>query len=360
MTANDDLLDLALRHEVGTRRFARGVETRIISLLSRSDETLRTKMIGALRQVDSGRFGVRDLAQLVANVKRDVARGMTAAEEKLVDELGELAEHETTWTAKAINQASPIEFAIAAAEPRDALVFDGRTLEEWFARLDRDKSNRLAAVVRLGLAESYTSEQMARAVAEGFDISRTHARTLVRTAVTAAGSQARGALLEANADILRGVKWVSTLDGRTSAVCRARDGSIFPVKSGPRPPAHPNCRSVVVPVLKSWKELGFDDMPDNAPLSDRPFVRDTRSVKSIPKAERAGLIGQVKASETYQSWLHRQPAAFQDDVLGQVKGALFRRGGLRLDKFVDQSGREYTISELRRSAAVAFRKAGVK
>ena len=41
-----------------------------------------------------------------------------------------------------------------------------------------------------------------------------------------------------------------------------------------------------------------------------------------------------------QGWLGRQSAAFQDDVLGRTRGLLFRKGGLRLDRFVNRAGDE--------------------
>lgn len=50
---------------------------------------------------------------------------------------------------------------------------------------------------------------------------------------------------------------------------------------------------------------------------------------------------------TYNSWLKRQPAVFQYEVLGPERAKLFRSGGLSLDKFADDSGRLYTLDELR-------------
>ena len=45
------------------------------------------------------------------------------------------------------------------------------------------------------------------------------------------------------------VLWVSVLDARTSDICINLDGSIFAIDEGPRPPAHFNCRSIVVPLF---------------------------------------------------------------------------------------------------------------
>ena len=144
-----------------------------------------------------------------------------------------------------------------------------------------------------------------------------------------------------NADLIKGVRWVSTLDGRTSPICRARDGVIYDVDKGPRPPAHWNCRSTTVPVLRSWRELGIP-------------------ADEASPGTRASMDGQVPSDMTYQQWLKSKPAAFQDETLGKAKGRLFRSGGLTLDRFVNNKGREYTLDELRKRDAQAFAKAGLE
>jgi hypothetical protein len=49
----------------------------------------------------------------------------------------------------------------------------------------------------------------------------------------------------------------------------------------------------------------------------------------------------------------------QDDVLGVTKGALFRRGGLKIRDFINNAGKEYTLDELRKVEAGAFKKANL-
>jgi len=42
-----------------------------------------------------------------------------------------------------------------------------------------------------------------------------------------------------------------------------------------------------------------------------------------------------------------------------TRGKLFRKGGLTLDKFVDHSGKLFTLDELRAAHGAAFKAAGV-
>ena len=78
--------------------------------------------------------------------------------------------------------------------------------------------------------------------------------------------------------------------------------------------------------------------------------------RDIPPGTRASMDGQVAEAETYQTWLKKKSPAFQDDVLGPTRGKLFREG-MTLDRFVDQSGKEYTLKQLRSKDARTSKKA---
>ena len=111
-------------------------------------------------------------------------------------------------------------------------------------------------------------------------------------------------------------------------------------QGGPTPPAHWGCRSVIVPVVKpEYAVFGKEDR-------ERPAVG-------------ADGVENVKGTRNYESWLKKQPASFQDDVLGAEKGKLFRQGGLSLDRFVDSNYRPLTLSELRAREPAAFKRANI-
>lgn len=96
----------------------------------------------------------------------------------------------------------------------------------------------------------------------------------------------------------------------------------------------------MIPVLKSWRELGID-------------------VDQLPPGTRASMDGQVPSGLGYNEWLNRQSAERQDEALGPTRAALFRRGGLRVDQFTDFRGGIYTLDQLRKREAAAFERAGV-
>ena len=136
------------------------------------------------------------------------------------------------------------------------------------------------------------------------------------------------------------MEWVSTLDGRTTAICRAYDGKTFPTDSGPRPPAHPSCRSTTIPVIKSLRELGID-------------------ADEVPNAStRSSMNGQVSDELNYDRWLRTQKNTFQNEVLGRKKAKLFR-AGLKMDRFIDRKGNELTLDQLKQRDSAAWAKAGL-
>ena len=89
-----------------------------------------------------------------------------------------------------------------------------------------------------------------------------------------------------------------------------------------------NCRTTTIPILKSWKELGL-------------------GLKELAPATRASMDGQVPGATTYAEWLARQSADRQDQALGGPgRGALYRRGAVTIDRFVDGRGRPLSLREL--------------
>lgn len=130
-----------------------------------------------------------------------------------------------------------------------------------------------------------------------------------------------------------------------SKLCASRDGQRYKVGSNhPTPPAHPNCRSVLSP--------SFDDDI----MGQRPYVRAFKPISQIPKDQRPDdMVGQVSAKTNYAQWFGRQPASFQKEWLGPARYDLYKKGGYKLDRFVDPQGKQYTLAELREKDAQTFR-----
>ncbi len=345
-TANERLRDLSTRQAIFRERFKGSEAKKLVALYRELEADLVAKLIRRDPTAVAGRYTTARLARLLDDVREvieafgaDLYADARGTLEKFASiEVDVLIRHIGEALPVVLDKVRPAMVQIRAAI--DARPLQGRFLKEWYADLTVATQARVRAAIRIGVVEGETVQQISKRLREATELSRRGAEMVTRTAVNHVSTVARETTYAENDDLISGVQWVSTLDGRTSAVCRARDGKVFPLDGGPRPPAHPSCRSSTIPVLKNWRQLGID--ADDA-----------------PEGTRASMNGQVAASTTYQDWLRAQPAGFQDEVLGKAKGALFRRGGLSLDKFVDRSGAELNLDALRARHAEAFDEAGI-
>lgn len=394
-TANEILLDAALRHAIGVNQYAAGEAGRVKDLLEKADQELVVQLRTSLGKVKGGRLQKRLrtkalLADMNVLRKTVMADYRTTVRDKLYD----LSAIEATREVKLLDGAVPVEFSFAAADAgllRATVTsdpFHGQLLKDWFSALSSVDQRRLKQAVQLGIAEGESIDAIVRRVAgtraNGYTdgvlaMTRRNAESVVRTAVLHVSNAARQQVWTANSDVVELIVWVSTLDGRTTPICRSRDGKVTTldgspvpagymalVPAGARPPAHYNCRSTTVGMFSS---LGL--------LGKRPFVVDTRtprkrtvdfrrearaqgkSIQQVRKEWSDANVGQVPSKTTYQEFLTRQSGGFQDSVLGKAKGKLFREGGLTVDHFVNDIGKELTLDQLRVIEPEAFVRAGL-
>lgn len=243
--------------------------------------------------------------------------------------------------------------------------FNGGLTEDWAKQYFRNLKQTTWRTVLDGITSGQTNAELVRSLRGSaaarlkdgaLQPRRRGLEALVRTSTNHATNQGRQAVWEANSDLLRGVRWVSTLDTRTTPICQERDGKVGPVVDSlewtppggasrlsppfARPPAHVNCRSTTVAITKSWRELGFD-------------------VDDLSPSTRASMNGKVPAKTTYFEWLGRQSASAQKDVLGPSRYKLWKKGGITPDRFQNDAGRLFTLDELRRTQGAAFTEAGL-
>lgn len=89
-----------------------------------------------------------------------------------------------------------------------------------------------------------------------------------------------------------------------------------------------NCRSTTIPDVKDEYNL---------------------AKKAVGKRPSVGASGaeEVGGRTTYGGWLKKQPVEFIDEALGVERSRLFRSGKLTIDKFLDPTGRVYTLDQLK-------------
>jgi SPP1 gp7 family putative phage head morphogenesis protein len=339
MAVNDDLADALTRHQIYLQRYGNAAVRKILALLKRSEARILERLLrNDLSALSRGRQ-----EQLLSEMRRIIESTYTDATGALQLDLDQLAAYEGEYQLDLFKRVLPVKLETVAPSAEQLLAavnsrpFQGKLLKEVYSELSASAFRKVRDTIRAGIVEGRTTDQVVRDLrgtrSHGYrdgilSSNRRAAETVVRTAVNHTANTAREYTYERNSELIKGVRWNSTLDGRTSPVCRARDGKVYEPGKGPRPPAHFNCRSSTSPVIKSWRELGFD-------------------LGEAPAGTRASMNGQVPAGETYDSWLRKQPEEFQIEALGSTRAKLFRNG-LKLERFIDRRGSELTLEALKR------------
>lgn len=328
---------LAVQHRIGLSRYSTSVVRKVLALLNRTER----EVIARLSLTMGETISASRMTVLLEEIRALQVDGWKLVRQRLAGEVSGLAAIEARFALRlagvslepralaTFSPVPPVEQIVAAVNSRP---FQGRFLREWLDGAEEAAAARTRDTIRQGFVEGRTTDQIVRTLrgtgAAGYrdgvlEISRRGAEAMVRTALTHTANTAAQAAWEANADVVKGWRFVATLDGRTTLICASLHGKKFALGSGPQPPRHISCRSTSVPVL--------DPIPGVAPFE-------------MP---------------SYQEWLKRQPAEVQDDILGVAKGRLFRDGGLTVDRFTDNKGRVLSLPELRRRDVAAFARAGL-
>ncbi len=367
---NERLLDAEIGHAVDQQRYSNWLVRRIIGILNKADADLISQLTLALDQMPPSSFSVERLESLLASVRQLNSTAYAAAGLELTAQLREYASYEAGYQLQLFQDVVPPQVvtavgvnAVNLAQVEAAVLsrpFQGRLLKEWAQSMESDRMTRIRDAVRMGFVEGQTIDQIVRRVrgtrARGYadgiiEIDRRNAQAVVRTAVSHTAGTTRDKFYEDNDELIKELRWVSTLDGRTTPTCQIRDGKRYSPKThrpighnipwlGGPGRAHFCCRSISVPVLKSWRELGVD-------------------VDEFTPTTRASMNGQVPADLTFGDWIQKQSVKKQIEVLGPDRAALLRTGGVKPDKFFNDYGKYLTLDELKEKDIAAFDRAGL-
>ncbi len=156
------------------------------------------------------------------------------------------------------------------------------------------------------------------------------------------------------------VMWLSTLDNRTSPFCMYADGRVFPINSGPRPPAHIRCRSTIILVAKgeSIQAVQRDMLPRGAvepkskeAVDKQGFKTRTGRTRNASRTDKSPMKGTTVRNTTYETWLRDQPAYYQNNILGK-SSAVRLRSGERLGDVLTDTRSSINFTSLKEALGV--------
>lgn len=331
------LIENFISHQVWLQRNASHEVNDMLPFIQQMRDEVRAQVL----QFGDDNRTRQNLEKLLRDLD-DILTGITVDwQEKLSEDLQTLAEYEADWTTKTLTANVDAEFVTPSPEQVwSAVKWNPLALSDKPADLFGMMTGwggaevaRLVNGVKMGFVQGKTTRQIVKEVVGTgglADVSQRNAATVIRTALNHVSTQARETVYKKNSDIIERYEWVSTLDSRTSTICRSRDGQKYEIGKGPLPPAHPNCRSATAPVISD--EYDFLDA----------------GAKRAARGAEGGT--QVDASTTYYDFLKQQPAWFQDEALGPTRGKIFRNSGISPEEFrvisVDGFGRPLTLNEM--------------
>ncbi len=345
------LRDINIAHMHYLEQFSAYEVNRILGQLAKTEKAIKLKLQeyagNSAWTVQRKQALLRDIKEL-QNVYHDKLEGV------VLGDMVKIADAEIKFYADSLSKSiTELGLGFDVVNPAPAKLFstavnskiifpDGESFSmnemiKYFGAKHRATVNQ---VIKTGFLIGDTTDVMARKLYDnggrGF-ATRRSAQTLVRTAVTHMSSEARQFTYRENSDLVKGYSWVSTLDKRTTPTCQSYDGGVFyyhdkersTLPAGVLPPAHYNCRSTTVPIIKSWKELGIN-------------------LKEAPIGTRSSLDGYIPQSVKYKEWLGSQPGSIQEEVLGAVRYDMFKKGKITIPQLYAPSGQMITLPQLQK------------
>lgn len=382
LSISDDIADQVIGHTIDLMRFDASLRQSIIGKLERLSEELIQKIASMdPTAAKSNPVKLARMQQLLQDAQKTIATAYEKGEKTLSEGLSGVARVEGAFAVKSINTAVKADLMSATLAPATLRALDSKTTSlgapalEFWQRQGKALSQRFADQMRMGVMsgealgdliarvrgrptgqflqvrdEAGRIQPLPQYAGGIIQVSEREAAALVRTSVQSIANAARYATYQANKDVIKGVQVLSTLDGRTSPICRARSGMAWDWEGKPipgtkatydfpgPPPWHFNCRSTLIPVLKSWAELIEPEGPGRKRMQ---ALED-----ALPKSTQSSMDGQVAGDLNYEGWLKGKGEDFQKRVLGPGRWKLWKEGKIDLSQMVDQSGNPLTLVEL--------------
>ncbi len=194
---------------------------------------------------------------------------------------------------------------VLGVKPSDAL----KGISRW-------NENKIRSIISSGVMNGEPALTVAKRIEQVGGVTQRAASRIARTNLNAAMNEAHVDAIKENDDIFSGFKWSAIMDERTSLICAELDGRVFDLdEEPPGPPAHPNCRSILIGVFKDPEMQKFAE-------SGEKRVRDL-----LASGERNKQTSLIDSDTSFEDWLRDQPAEASARLTGsKLKDSMWRSG----------------------------------
>lgn len=366
----DQIADDMRRHMLDILKVSRGSRNKVFSIL----KDLETEMVKRLaeEEVGDGESGLSNFQRerfgnLLSWSRDKIQETYAEINDLQADDMTEIADVEAKFAGASINKAVGVTLVTNQLSDEQVssiaseVLIQGAPSKDWWDKQAKSVEGNFADEMRKGMMQGETLSQMVGRVrgvqglsgvtAPGAGVmtrARKNAEALVRTSALTVAANARREIYAANSDVIKGIQQLSTFDDRTTVICVAYSGAAWdldlqPIGNAPPynggVPRHWGCRSVEIPILRSYAEILNDpDLPDP------------------PEGKRASMDGEVAADKTFDEWLRdkeEEEPGFARNLLGAGKSELWKAGKITLQDLVGPNGEEMTLAQLREKEGLA-------
>ncbi|MDO8742051.1 MAG: hypothetical protein Q7J45_00740 [bacterium] len=309
MSSASILAEQAVLDAIDQQRLAAGMTVEAGQLLS----DLRDDLLGILAVIAVTSTSTRRLEKRATEAITKAYKDLEA-----ITDMAAIAEVFESKCISDLEDAFP-DAEITAPEEDDPADVMGHPVGAWWAR---QAENLAFGFIGLGGAAFALSGPRLVVL---MNTQANHAKSLIYTATTAAGGDARMRVYSENEKVLSGdvggFKQISVLDSRTSDVCRTYSGATWDLQLRPTGvkkldfdggcPRHDNCRSVIVPTPGT------------------------------------GVDENLNEETSFLAWIGSKSAAEQDAILGAGRLDQYRAGTITLTQLLDARANPISLEALR-------------
>ena len=304
-----------------------------------------------LREIQKGLATNQPQIQIINTVHKGVADLEKASTQTLTDHAIKAAEYQassSTAYLTVLGVADTSEFNVTKKFIREVfkkpMLAQNVSVSDLLTGQMAGLDTHLVNVTRTAYGSGQTihsQSKLIRAASGQLDdaVLRRKADALARTSVSQVANSTRFETFAGEEEV-KGVIYLSTLDHRTSNVCKVLDGQYWSDMDKARvPPLHVSCRSTLVPVLngesvksvKNQLSRPAVEVKSVKKLNEQGLRTRGNKVRKPSRTDRSPLKGVVKQKYvTYEQWIKTQPVAYQKEILGpKAYGKFTQTGSLR-------------------------------
>ena len=367
----DELLDELTLHALQLQQIANNQDVVLAKYYKKlSDELLDKVNTYDFASAKGNKLKAKYIRSLMKEGSESIDASHKLIQQAVRDGLISVGDLETQFAVGSINKAvtgtGTIKIASETLSPKkistiaDNLIVEGVPQSQVWRRHSKRVQEKFKDAVRMSYQNNEDIETLsgrirgtsANKYKDGIlNVSKNQANTLARTSISSVSNRTREETYIANQDVIKGVQFLAHLDSNTTPICMAysgdqwlfEDGGYRNIEGGHefrQPPLHFNCRSTMLPLLKTSAELKA-----TVPAKWDRIPKDKR--KTIGKILGPKVCHSPCTYRDADEWLKGQDKKTRKQVLGSDKAVeLWEAGKVAMGRFVTQKGRTRTPEEV--------------